>query len=276
MKGQLQDMAVADIIQLNCQDRRTARVSIKNGGKKVDLFFKNGNMVHASYGDQEGEEAVYQVITWEKGSFVLKNNIEPPAFTITRGWTSLLLEGARRQDEAQVESLFDGSAPEQSSQNNANGSDAQHLLTRQNVTQNLQSLGDLVTTDEDNDDKSPEDLLRGLADQVEGFISATLATPMGEDLYSYSIWDIDVSAILDQVCRFVKMVDTAVAKLGAGALEDNLLTTEDAYILVRFLKNKDYFLLVVVDKVKANLGNLSMLSRNYSIKMHDSLAQVEN
>ncbi len=73
MKGQLQDMAVADIIQHNCQDRKTARVSLKMGGKRAQLFFKNGNVVHASSGKQEGEEVIYEVINWDKGSFDLKN-----------------------------------------------------------------------------------------------------------------------------------------------------------------------------------------------------------
>ena len=275
MKGQLEDMAVADIIQHNCQDRKTARVSIKNGRRKAELFFKNGNVVHASSGDQEGEEAIYQVITWEKGSFMLKSDVEPPAYTITRGWTSLLLEGARRHDEAQTEALFDGLVPEQSDQSNTNGPESPHLLTRLNLTRDVKPEGVDVSTEEDVDDKSPQGLLRELADQIDGLFSAAIATPQGEDLFSYSIWDIDVSTIIDQVSRFVKMVDTAVAKLGAGALEDNLLTTEDAYILVRFLEDKDYFLLVAVDKEKANLGNLGLLSRTYSKKINDSLAQAE-
>ena len=72
-----------------------------------------------------------------------------------------------------------------------------------------------------------------------------------------------MSPLIDQVSQFIKMVDTAVAKLGQGGLEDNLLTTEDAYIITRFLENTSYFLMITVDKKKANLGNLRMLSRSY-------------
>jgi hypothetical protein len=40
---------------------------------------------------------------------------------------------------------------------------------------------------------------------------------------------------------------------------------------VRFLENSPYFLLIAVDKKKANLGNLRMLSRSYSNWLGKSL-----
>ena len=100
MQGSLQDMDVATLIQHNCQDRKTAELNIHHNGNQATLFFKDGDVVHAKLGDMIGEEVVYQIINWNQGKFVLEMGIEPPTSTITRGWSGLLLEAAKRFDEA--------------------------------------------------------------------------------------------------------------------------------------------------------------------------------
>jgi predicted regulator of Ras-like GTPase activity (Roadblock/LC7/MglB family) len=268
MKGQLQDMAVADIIQHNCQDRKTARVLLKSGNKKAELFFKNGNVVHAIDGSHEGEEVVYQVMNWETGSFDLKTEVEAPAFTITRNWTSLLLEGAKRQDELGNQTEVDGYISTLLTNPDANGitTKSPHLVTRINEASGADKANGKEQTN-----GSVQNLMVDLSKQTDGFITAALATMKGDNFYTQSNWDIDVSPIIDQVSQFVKMVHVAVSKLDQGSLEDNLLTTDEAYILVRFLENSPYFLVIAVEKKNANLGNLRMLSRSYSEWLSKSL-----
>lgn len=99
MQGTLQDMAVADLIQHNCQDRKTARLTIEHNNQQATLFFNEGAVQHAALGDVQGEEVIYQILDWQEGQFTLEMGIEPPAATITRSWSGLLLEGARRLDE---------------------------------------------------------------------------------------------------------------------------------------------------------------------------------
>lgn len=103
MQGDLHDMAVADLIQHNCQDRKTARLVLDHNGKQATLFFKEGNVAHASLGDLQGEEVVYHVLDWQDGMFSLELGQDAPATTITRSWSGLLLEGARRLDEANAD-----------------------------------------------------------------------------------------------------------------------------------------------------------------------------
>lgn len=103
MQGNLQDMAVADLIQHNCQDHKTARLDIEHNGQQATLFFKEGGIQHATLGKEEGEEVIYEILAWQDGSFSLEMGEEPPAVTIERSWSGLLLEGARRLDEAALE-----------------------------------------------------------------------------------------------------------------------------------------------------------------------------
>jgi len=266
MKGQLQDMAVADIIQHNCQDRKTARVSLKNSGQKAQLFFKNGNVVHATSDGLEGEQVVFHVMHWEKGSFDLKSDVEPPAFTITRNWTSLLLEGARLLDEADSGDNVDQYISTLLSGANKNGKavSSPHLTTRLHQTIDSPSESRVAANGESPADRSTEELLVDLAKQTEGFITGAVATLKGEKYYTHSNWDLDVSPLINQVNQFVKIVNVAVEKLGQGGLEDNLLSTEEAFVMVRFLENTDYYLMITVDKKQANLGSLRMLSRSYA------------
>jgi predicted regulator of Ras-like GTPase activity (Roadblock/LC7/MglB family) len=62
----------------------------------------------------------------------------------------------------------------------------------------------------------------------------------------------------------VKLVDTTVTKLGAGVVEDNLLTTENALVLIKFLADKSYFLGIAADRKTAKLGNMRLISRIFA------------
>jgi predicted regulator of Ras-like GTPase activity (Roadblock/LC7/MglB family) len=101
MQGNLQDMAVADLIQHNCQDRKTAQLLIEHNGQQAALFFQDGAVLHATLGKLQGEEVVYQILNWQDGHFTLEETESNTAATITisRSWSGLLLEGARRLDE---------------------------------------------------------------------------------------------------------------------------------------------------------------------------------
>ncbi len=79
------------------------------------MYFAGGNVVHATVGAHSGEEAVYELLTWEDGEFELESDVSPPERTITVNWSSLLLEGLRRIDEQtadweEVDTLFEAPA----------------------------------------------------------------------------------------------------------------------------------------------------------------------
>jgi predicted regulator of Ras-like GTPase activity (Roadblock/LC7/MglB family) len=99
MQGRLRDMSVADLIQHTCQDGKTAKLQMENLGQTAQIFFDSGQVVHATLGDLTGESAVYRALAWTDGTFNLEADIAPPARSISRSYTALLLEGARRIDE---------------------------------------------------------------------------------------------------------------------------------------------------------------------------------
>ncbi len=100
LEGDLQTMSLASIIQINCEERNQAQLTLNHQGKVGDIYFKEGGMIHAETGDLSGDEAIYSLLNWENGSFRLKMGAEPANRTIHKGWSSLLLEGMRRIDES--------------------------------------------------------------------------------------------------------------------------------------------------------------------------------
>jgi len=102
MKGSLGDLSVSDLIQLACQERKSSKLILECNGRQAELWFANGEIIHAFLDDQTGEEVVYQILSWEKGNFSLEASVEPPEVSIKRSWSSLLLEGAHRLDEEKM------------------------------------------------------------------------------------------------------------------------------------------------------------------------------
>lgn len=102
LEGSLRELSLTNIIQLNCNEMNTATVCLTYGGQEGVVCFADGAIVHAAVGDLMGEEAVYELLSWPDGSFVVRQGEEAPRRTISGNWNSLLLEGIRRVDEGEV------------------------------------------------------------------------------------------------------------------------------------------------------------------------------
>jgi hypothetical protein len=99
LKGKLSEMGLSDIVQVVCKGRNQVCLIVQSQGQEGSLFFEDGQIVHAVLNSHEGEEVIYELLTWEDGTFEIKQEATPPKRTITANWQSLLLEGMRRLDE---------------------------------------------------------------------------------------------------------------------------------------------------------------------------------
>ena len=100
-RGTITDFHLSDLIQMNCLGRMTSALYVTRDENKGCIYFHEGNVVHAECEDLEGENALYEMLTWEGGSFSSERGKTAPKETIIKGWQSLLLEGMRRVDELQ-------------------------------------------------------------------------------------------------------------------------------------------------------------------------------
>ena len=101
--GDLKDLRLPSLIQLNCMERNTAKMTIEYGNKYGFIYFDDGQVVHAEFDPEMGEKAIFRLLTLEEGKFKVESGIRAPIKSINTSWNNLLLEGLHKID-ASVES----------------------------------------------------------------------------------------------------------------------------------------------------------------------------
>jgi len=103
LAGNFREIPFSDVAQLYSQGKRTAVlvVSSPTSGDELGYFyFEAGDLVDARLGEWEGLEAVYRAIELEDGVFHVLRDVKAPHRRIFKPVMAILLEGARRLDEA--------------------------------------------------------------------------------------------------------------------------------------------------------------------------------
>lgn len=97
--GNLKDLRLANIIQINCIEQNVAKVTVSSLDRRGFIYFSEGKIVHAEFNPFIGERAVQEMLALTDGKFKVEAEIEAPAFTIDRPWNSVVLEALRLIDE---------------------------------------------------------------------------------------------------------------------------------------------------------------------------------
>lgn len=97
--GNLKDLKLVNIIQINCIERNMAKLSVRSADKLGTIFFSNGNIVHAEFEPYIGVQAVHEMLSINEGHFKVEIGKESPTQTINQPWNSVVLEGLRLVDE---------------------------------------------------------------------------------------------------------------------------------------------------------------------------------
>ena len=239
LAGHLRDLALMDLIQITCQERRQAQLVIQHEGQEVEIYFDAGEMVHAQLDDLVGEEVIYRVLGWEDGQFNLKSGVVPPTRTIETPWSVLLMSALQQHDE------------ESWNTTNSASQEVSEMASKQ---------------------ASLQDLLAELGQEVQGFIAAAVVGMDGLAIAQHTVNPaVDMENISAQMTMLIKLAQTSVTKLKAGEIEADLLTTDKAVIQLYFLEDAGYFLGVAADRSTANLGNLRLYSRIYAEQLSKAL-----
>ncbi|MEM7048729.1 MAG: DUF4388 domain-containing protein [Acidobacteriota bacterium] len=102
-QGSLTELPLPDIIQLVSVSGKTGIFSLTRGGHPPgEIFLRGGQIVHATVGDIQGEEAIYELAIWPEGDFLFTPGKESAFTSVRKSNTNLLMEAARRIDEWQI------------------------------------------------------------------------------------------------------------------------------------------------------------------------------
>ena len=97
--ARLRNETLFDLIQFECLQRSSKIVRITNQDRTGFLFFRQGNVVHATQGLLTGEGAVRALLRWDRGTFEIWDGPWPREESITLCWQNLLLRASQEMDE---------------------------------------------------------------------------------------------------------------------------------------------------------------------------------
>jgi CheY-like chemotaxis protein len=104
-RGVLRRVGIQDVLQMECLARSSSVLEISDAKLNGKIFVDVGQIVHAQVGDLTGEAAFNRLMGLSGGHFNLKPFVEPPARSISGAWEFLLMEAARKRDEADSEAV---------------------------------------------------------------------------------------------------------------------------------------------------------------------------
>lgn len=99
MEGQLEHLHISNVLQSVGSGKMTGRLEVAGENDTCNLFFNEGVLSHCTVQGLEGEQAVLEVVAWQRGYYRFLQEPPFPAQTVKKRMETLLLEGATLQDQ---------------------------------------------------------------------------------------------------------------------------------------------------------------------------------
>lgn len=100
--GKISALQPQELLQSLQVNRKTGVLRIETQFGQGEIYFDEGNAVHATFAGIDGEEAVFLLFALEDGTFDYRAGVKATMKTISSNMSSLLLEGLRRMDETRA------------------------------------------------------------------------------------------------------------------------------------------------------------------------------
>ncbi|HEY0514731.1 MAG TPA: response regulator [Thermoanaerobaculia bacterium] len=238
VKGRVENISLASFLQLLEMERKTCTLSIRSPHPDADregrLYFRAGRLVGAATGELRGREAALEIVTWEHAEIEIADGCPAVEPEIEAGLSFLLMEGMRLKDER--EGGRDPNAPA--------------LLPEADLDEALA------------DDPAPE--VRPPSQELSGLLGDSLKRGKGmkgvaaillveaAGGVAAAAGEGDHAAMAEAVARFLR--DRGLGR----PPQELLLTTEDHYWLARPIGATGRFLLLGLDRHRANLARAQL------------------
>jgi hypothetical protein len=100
LQGTLDDFGIIELLQVPYHGKKTCQIVLTSERGKAIFYYDKGQMVHAQFQDKVGEKVVEEIIDWDKGSFEIGQDVQPPERTIKRDLHTMLLLVIKTRDES--------------------------------------------------------------------------------------------------------------------------------------------------------------------------------
>lgn len=253
-RGVVDGIELIDIVQFNGMSRLTSVLKVKTGDTEGMIFFKDGAVIHAICDQVTGEEAFYKILTFQGGTIENMRGVTPPLNSISKNIEALLLEGATRADQFNIDPKRDeGIAFLEPIDENS-------LLNSQSGPVNIQTIGEEQITSEDEEMNEIETILSEFT-SIEGVHTACLVGRDGFILDHIARQSVDPEMVGAIASSGFGSAYSMGGQLGQGNLTMTMVEYENGPVMFAPV-GTEAFLVIVADK-ETNLGWVRL-----SIKKH--------
>ncbi len=96
IKGGLDETRCSEIIKILSLGKRSGRLFMNNGADTGNIFFREGEVIHAQCGPLQGVKAIYEMVVWTSGEYRFDVDDFPDIATVDRSVDEILSEAAER------------------------------------------------------------------------------------------------------------------------------------------------------------------------------------
>jgi len=103
MQGGLELIGAPGMLQMCHLGRFSGTCAARSGPRRIEIRFREGEIVGARSDVAAGAEAIYEFMSWTRGHFEFLPGDPGPGAPLSQGFEHMLLEGCRRLDEASLD-----------------------------------------------------------------------------------------------------------------------------------------------------------------------------
>lgn len=102
MTGSISEISAQELLQALNMSQKTGILTLTLPGGTARILLRDGQLIQARYGNQSGQEAVFNILRENRGDFKFKPGLQPKDMDMPKigEFMFLLMEGMRRMDDA--------------------------------------------------------------------------------------------------------------------------------------------------------------------------------
>lgn len=241
VKGRVENLTLASFLQLLEMERKTCSLAVSSNGYRGLLYLREGHLVGAETAGLKGQAAALEIVTWENADIEISEHVPPVEPEIDATLRFLLMEGMRLKDEREEAGALVPPPPPPAPAPPPVVAQRRSALDLGIAFGEIMKRGQAI--------KGSQGLL--LVDTDGGEVLGAAGAAEGVDLGS---------TMALPAAQFLRQERRVAENLGLDdPLQDVIVTTAERYYLIRVVgETGEHFLLLVLDRHKANLAKAQL------------------
>ncbi|UCH94646.1 MAG: DUF4388 domain-containing protein [Candidatus Aminicenantes bacterium] len=225
------ELNISEIIQLAGRNMKRGLLTIFGEEGNAQIFFDAGNIVHSSYNELKGIDALVETLSWKDGRFMFEEGMVTKEVNIGCDCNSALLHAIKRYDE-------------------------KGRFARVDLTPNAK------------EDKSMASLREQLEDflQVEGVSTVVVVGRDGFIIDSASTGSFNIDEVGAVVSTGMGSSESMGGDLGVGDMQQGMLEYDNGIVFMRALGEDAIFVVVASPNVNLGMVRLQIKRRSNGIQ----------